>query len=436
MAVDNCGTTRTLTSCGTCSTGYTCSVAGQCLSSTPVCGDGSCTGSETCSTCSADCGSCSTSYLRTFYVSSSTGNDNNDGLTQSTPWKTLQYAESQAMTPGNILALKRGDVWSFDNVFEINKGGTIGNPIVWDGNLWGTGAKAIIQANSDGGSVPKYYSLVHIAGCHDVTFQNITVNVQNHKRFGIVIGGDYQFDGPTKQDRESNIIIQDSNLLNCGDGTDYEVCLLVRTWNSDTSKNNITNITIRRNYIDGASNHDIAFYPGKTQDGATPGFIKDCYIGYNTITNFGKKNDGVYTGIMINNGERNIVVEHNNITTGVYGNGFGMAIDNNEQNTGYFPTGIIVRYNDIRMRDNSALFIEHGQAMTANIYSNNFYTSAANSGGGTIWIANNGVYTGASFNIYNNVLGTGTGRCFTDSSGIKGVVIQSNNTFIPSSCGP
>ncbi len=53
---DNCGGTI---SCGTCESGYTCA-SGQCIQDTPapVCGDGSCNGTETCSTCPQDCGAC------------------------------------------------------------------------------------------------------------------------------------------------------------------------------------------------------------------------------------------------------------------------------------------------------------------------------------------------------------------------------------------
>ena len=62
---------------------------------------------------------------KTYYVSTS-GNDSFDGLTELTPWLNLSYAESQATTPGDIIALKKGDVWLIDNVFEINSGGSSG----------------------------------------------------------------------------------------------------------------------------------------------------------------------------------------------------------------------------------------------------------------------------------------------------------------------
>src|SRR5258706_15070093 len=52
-----------------------------------------------------------------YYVSSSTGNDFNDGLSQQTAWQTLQrvYAKCTSnapLLPGDHVLLRRGDTWS------------------------------------------------------------------------------------------------------------------------------------------------------------------------------------------------------------------------------------------------------------------------------------------------------------------------------------
>src|SRR6185503_12528776 len=53
---------------------------------------------------------------RTYYVSSSTGIDSNDGLSQATPWKNLDrvyeaFFVPNLIMPGDQVLLKRGDVW-------------------------------------------------------------------------------------------------------------------------------------------------------------------------------------------------------------------------------------------------------------------------------------------------------------------------------------
>ncbi len=339
---------------------------------------------------------------KAYYVSIG-GDDDNDG-SKSTPWKTLAYAEKTATTPGDTIALKKGDVWLIDNVIDISHGGTDGNPITWDGGFWGTGANAIIQANSNGSSGPKYNSIVHIADCHDVTFQNITIDAHEYKRHGLIIGGDYRVQGPTRQNNEHDIIIQDCSILDCGHGETYRQALLVRPWYTD-----ISNITIRRNFIDGASNNAISFYPYRSDLGSDgiPGHgISDSYIGYNTVTNWGRGSVGV-DGILINMKITNTIIEHNILTTGNKSGagGNGIHITSNEPIDGYFPTGIIVRYNDVRIDAMPALKIFSGQAVTVDIYGNLFYRRGGEYSGCVI-VKNQGTrtYTGAAINIYNNTI--------------------------------
>ncbi len=52
-----------------------------------------------------------------YYVSSSTGNDGNDGLTPETAWQTVQHVNLQALSPGDAVFFKRGDVWRGRTLF-------------------------------------------------------------------------------------------------------------------------------------------------------------------------------------------------------------------------------------------------------------------------------------------------------------------------------
>jgi len=143
---DGCGGTLT---CGNynggCQTGYTCQTdRGLCVASTPsyYCGDGACNNDETCSSCPADCGQCPpTNYLRTFYVSSSSGNDANSGTSPSSPWKTLSKVNSQTFRAGDAILFKRGDSWY--GSLTVSNSGSSSAPITY--GAYGTGNKPIIS---------------------------------------------------------------------------------------------------------------------------------------------------------------------------------------------------------------------------------------------------------------------------------------------------
>ena len=64
---------------------------------------------------------------RTYYISSSSGNDNNDGLSSGTPWKTFDMVYNQesllyGIIPGDSILLKRGDTW--DGQLTLDRVGT------------------------------------------------------------------------------------------------------------------------------------------------------------------------------------------------------------------------------------------------------------------------------------------------------------------------
>lgn len=91
---------------------------------------------------------------RVVYVSSSQGNDNNDGLSQSTPVKTIK--KGLALIRHNYpdwLLLKKGDVWNdeaFEEISGVNNGTarsgrSSAEPMLL--SAYGTGARPLIKTN-------------------------------------------------------------------------------------------------------------------------------------------------------------------------------------------------------------------------------------------------------------------------------------------------
>jgi hypothetical protein len=72
----------------------------------------------------------------TYYVSSSTGSDANNGTSASTPWQTIAHVNGQTFQPGDSILFKRGDVWN-ESLAPASSGSS-GNPITFD--AYGTGA--------------------------------------------------------------------------------------------------------------------------------------------------------------------------------------------------------------------------------------------------------------------------------------------------------
>ncbi|MGV8141023.1 MAG: right-handed parallel beta-helix repeat-containing protein, partial [Candidatus Woesearchaeota archaeon] len=104
----------------------------------PTCYDGELNQDETGIDCGGVCPACP---LRTFYVSSSTGNDSNSGTSPTAPWRTLQRVNSQTFMPGDAVFLKRGDVWQ--ESLQISSSGNSTSPITF--SVYGTGNKPVIS---------------------------------------------------------------------------------------------------------------------------------------------------------------------------------------------------------------------------------------------------------------------------------------------------
>ena len=88
---------------------------------------------------------------RTYYLSSTSGNDSNDGLSPEKAWQHLSkiYFKSfskDTFQPGDSILLKRGDQW--DGQIRVQGNGTAGKPITL--GAYGEGPKPLIYGDNQG----------------------------------------------------------------------------------------------------------------------------------------------------------------------------------------------------------------------------------------------------------------------------------------------
>jgi hypothetical protein len=76
----------------------------------------------------------------TQYYLSTAGNDANDGLSEASPWKTIDKANTLTLKPGDKVLFHCGQV--FPGELTIHQSGTESNPIII--SSYGTGSKPII----------------------------------------------------------------------------------------------------------------------------------------------------------------------------------------------------------------------------------------------------------------------------------------------------
>ena len=81
-------------------------------------------------------------FATNYYLSSSSGNDNNSGTSESSAWKTITKLNSILgnLQAGDVIFFKRGD--TFSGALNLKNSGVSGNPITF--NAFGSGNKPII----------------------------------------------------------------------------------------------------------------------------------------------------------------------------------------------------------------------------------------------------------------------------------------------------
>lgn len=116
-----------------------------------------------------------------YYVSSSSGNDSNSGMSPNSPWKTLGKVNKKTFLPGDIILFKRGDRWNESLVPSTS--GKKGSPILY-GAYGGEKERPIIETNRWGQE-----AALLVVGKNYLTFNNLDTR---NAIFGIqIINSDF-----------------------------------------------------------------------------------------------------------------------------------------------------------------------------------------------------------------------------------------------------
>ena len=86
-----------------------------------------------------------------YYVSSSQGNDENDGLSPETAWATAKHA-CEMISEGDTVLFKRGDIWRMDNIRCLTKYVTY--------SAYGEGAKPAFYGSAENATGEEHWSLL------------------------------------------------------------------------------------------------------------------------------------------------------------------------------------------------------------------------------------------------------------------------------------
>lgn len=151
----------------------------------------------------------------TYYVDSAAGNDNNDGTSEATPWKSLEKLNAAEFKAGSTILFKRGSIWN--GQFRPHGSGTAEAPIVVDAYGEASAGKPIINGNGishlDTGNMIAE-GAVHLYNLSGWELRNLEVTntgpaINNALRAGIMVvaGGA----GDVNDITISNVYVHDVN---------------------------------------------------------------------------------------------------------------------------------------------------------------------------------------------------------------------------------
>jgi len=301
--------------------------------------------------------SCSSSPLssNSVYVSTS-GNDANDGLSPSTPVKTLVKAVEVANTMDKainvVIKVSVGSYTPGDGLSSANTGFVINRPNVTISGGWSTDFSSVVgKSELDGNN--SLYHIIKIEGVTNVIFENLVIR-----------GG--KANGSTPDDSGGGVYVNGVSYLTIGDS-------VVISNNSATNGGGISLFSTLNSKIEGN-------------------------LCFNTATNGG----GIYLGIS----SKNTISGNVYSNSAVWGGG-GVFLWSSTNNT---ISGAVYSNKANLLGGGVLLYSSPNNTTISSVYANsaNFY-------GGGLYLTNSDYFTNTGW-ITNNTAGSSGGGVYTNGS--------------------
>jgi len=399
-----------------------------------------------------------------YFVSSSIGNDSNDGKSPAAAWAhcpgMVGYTGSGSLAAGDIVCFNGDDTWTggagYDEYLNLTGG------VVYDGSgWWGTGTLAKLQLSGDlnsytlNGATQRDNPVVRMAwddAVHGTIFANFEIDCNGYNGSGIAINrpSDSNLVGATKC--IINVVIHNSSTVaNGGQG------IVIGAGNG----NNVGNVVIYHCQIYDMSSNGIIVYE-EYRGGAS--YISGVYIGDNEISNVGCGVSTGGNGIKIKNNVQNVLVEYNAVH-GMRDDDAGHALVveadadttapnfmwlrynliNDNLNKGIVVRGIndssttsyIDIYGNLIVNNNSdAVHLQStlGGTVAVRIYNNTCFENGS-SGTGEIVVSASSA-TLSPFELTNNILSPLSNRFAFHSETRNRLTSHVNNTYYHSDASP
>lgn len=435
----------------------------------------------------------------TYYVDAENGNDDNDGTSPETAWKTLAKASSiRQLKAGGSILLKAGCVWNGEQLTVKNAKGTEANPIVI--GSYGDGAKPVINGNGANWnySTKEDLAAVHIRNCENIIIENLEITNRDASVSGDYAQSSKLLSGLVVENRDggelSNVVIRNNKIHDVngrmaggadkaagglivvvtGDGSNhsgkveswyngliiegnevYDVCheaiymesvwasrTLVGGTSSDTGYQNAGNskwIGSSDVVIENNYVHDVA------GDGIVPINTTDALVQYNLIDNSADNNwdysaNPNHAALWTWDSD-NVVFRYNEACN-TSKNSAGTAVGNDSMafDFDYGVQNCLYEYNYSHDNLGGFLMLCPGPGATVNNIAR--YNVSVNDGlyeGAPILRIGGGKYGSNGVQIYNNTMyweGTGYSAALAQTSDWEGSVVEEVSIFNNIFCGP